>query len=521
MLADHRHQSTDLIVWAQETASGGGATIPEETALQGLAELLEVPDGVLLPAGFVPTMQISTDDDDPRTATTHLKLSWSGGNDVNIQLPLRFYEHNVIDVPHLTDRLTGDTCSRPLEVRAGPFRRMFTAFPGFLRADETDGLLAASQRYLAAVYLCDAVLVVVTGFAADGDDEARLLLPLIRRTRFLLLSHPFRDPSVVKDIIPYDGWPHLAFHARRARTAWWEDLAAHESLAILDGLPANELERELKLLVFEGVNSWQPLSLTTTGEQDSSGFVDGDRQQRAEHPANPDAAFRLRVAEVFLLPRFMLDETARALLPGERQCTGRMVVSLAVAALLSIAGVAAAVSAPWVAAGLAAVLLALLAAATIAIGPELTYLSLVRLPASAAVGSAILVVLNDPWWDTPPWSVLATVVLALTSLGYLVFEARNHGVDRRSALRRGVAVWTVGAGYAMAVSAVAVGVVASNFIDPTKLEAALATWSQRLAAVVMTAAFALSGGVLLQLLWDEHPVTAPLARIWWRSDTSG
>jgi hypothetical protein len=106
------------------------------------------------------------------------------------------------------------------------------------------------------------------------------------------------------------------------------------------------------------------------------------------------------------------------------------------------------------------------------------------------------------------------------SYGYLVVEARNHGVADWASLRRAAAVAAVGAAHALMVSLIGLAVVAPAFVNNGPALASL--WrhpSYRHAGMelALATAWCLAVGVFSQILWDDRPITAPLAHLSWQS----
>ncbi|HEX6076905.1 MAG TPA: hypothetical protein VFZ32_16805 [Micromonosporaceae bacterium] len=154
---------------------------------------------------------------------------------------------------------------------------------------------------------------------------------------------------------------------------------------------------------------------------------------------------------------------------------------------------------------------------------------LLRQPASAAIGLLALTTLNPDWWQTQPdtrWSdtrnaAVASVVLALGAAGYLLLEATNHGVRGGALATRVTAVAGIGLAHAALVSAVALTWVVPALAEDGAGVSAWATGSPDVLpgwlvlTVAMTWSFA--AGVVTQILWDDQPLTAPLAHVTWRT----
>lgn len=392
------------------------------------------------------------------------------------------------------------------------------------------------DRWLQLCWVAEAAWRSVTGELADqefapGDRE--LLYPLAARLRFHVLSEPMRFRAAranpwlpdadVRDYGPHGvigqvfgvyGWNLLVGRCREARHTWLACLNEYQSHPLLAAARPGELEAELSWLVFARRHAGAPLGLSVQPLETAAALNADDRS------VIEDATDR------HLLPRFRLLGVAGLALhadgiPGR---IGRLVL-----AIITVLAVAAAV-------GLAATLR--LHAATVA--AALSYLligvgSLVfgslwttpwqlRLPAACALGLAVLVTLPPDWWQTPRVGFAASVVLAGAALGYLVVEARNHGVGLGAALGRSLAVAAAGAVHGLLVSLVGLVAVAPAFIDKGDLLAALwrapEGYGQAGMILLLSTCWCLAVGVFSQILWEHRPVTARLAHLHWRSERS-
>jgi len=194
----------------------------------------------------------------------------------------------------------------------------------------------------------------------------------------------------------------------------------------------------------------------------------------------------------------------------------------------------------WCAIGLLAV--GLISAALIP--PRLTSVALLRVPATAAVGLALLVSLTPRWW-TSSNSWLIGLGLLIAAAGYVMLEARMHGAQRRRAIGRGSLVTIVGALHAAVLSIAVLGFVAPAVgeqggcldgwwhSDPwrpfplsTEAPANAPPDADSCAKALRTHQGGAPAGVLLfmtgwsfaiglaaQILWDDRPITAPLGRL--------
>jgi hypothetical protein len=162
--------------------------------------------------------------------------------------------------------------------------------------------------------------------------------------------------------------------------------------------------------------------------------------------------------------------------------------------------------------------------------PALGWLWLLRQPAGSAVGMFALTAMPADWWSRPDKDLLllAVGVLAAIGVGYLLVEASNHGVrSRRALLRRTGGVTLTGFLHAFLISVIGLRFLVPAFAAPaegtgTRMscwwissgcgDTALSPWLLVLAAT----AWSFVAGVLLQIIWDDQPITAPLAHVSWR-----
>jgi hypothetical protein len=146
---------------------------------------------------------------------------------------------------------------------------------------------------------------------------------------------------------------------------------------------------------------------------------------------------------------------------------------------------------------------------------------LLRMPAAAAVGMVLLTgFLPAGWLRTPPGGWLAVAALAGASFGYLFIEVRNHGVSSGAAIGRALLAGVIGATHALMVSLIGLVVVAPAFVLDGRGLRALWThpgYGDAGMALALATAWCLTVGVFSQILWDDRPITAPLAHLSWRS----
>lgn len=192
----------------------------------------------------------------------------------------------------------------------------------------------------------------------------------------------------------------------------------------------------------------------------------------------------------------------------------------------------------------AVLLLGLGLVAAVSTPPWLSSVALLRVPAAAAVGLAILISLTSRWWTSSNgWSIGLGLLIA--AVGYVALEARLHGTQRLRAVGRGLLVTIVGALHAAVLSIAVLGFVApavgerGECLDgwwrsdpwqplPVRAEApanappdadscakALRTYNGGAPAgvLLLMTGWSFAIGLAAQILWDDRPVTAPLGRL--------
>jgi hypothetical protein len=234
--------------------------------------------------------------------------------------------------------------------------------------------------------------------------------------------------------------------------------------------------------------------------------------------------------ERHLLPRFMLG-AAWALAGAVSGVAGagarRQWPAAAAVALAVIASVLAVVPAGrWhahAAAASAAAAYGVVLLAAVQRSPLWATPWLLRQPAASAVGLLVLLTLPAEWWSQLGAARLGWSVPALTvaAFGYLLAEVRNHGVDRPAdAIRRAAVVTGMGLAHAWLVSLVGLVLVAPSFVDGGRHLVELWRGSgivQPVEVLALSTAWCLAAGVFSQILWDDRPITSPLAHLnWWR-----
>lgn len=360
---------------------------------------------------------------------------------------------------------------------------------------------------------------------AKGDRE--LLFPLAARLRFLTLIEPmrwraeldrawwyddadqdFEGTELVRRVLGDEPWHILVGQCREARRSWLGCLAEYQSHLYLVQASGAELEKEFAAVMFRH-RCGAPLSLP------------GNPLTNAVSPTAEDKAVIADVTNQHLLPRFELlrvisaalyEDTGRVSVP--RLLTGVAAVLCALAAV----GFAAFLHAQ-VAAELSAVCYAVICGGAVAFGPGWAAQWLLRLPAAAAVGViALISVMAGGWLGAPHAGIPAAVVFIAAACGYLAVQLRNHDVEGWP-LTRSLAVAAIGAVHALMVSLLGLVYVGPAFVPKPKLLAAVWVkpgYGYAGLVLLLATAWCLAVGVFSQILWDDRPVTAPLAHQSWR-----
>jgi hypothetical protein len=360
--------------------------------------------------------------------------------------------------------------------------------------------------------------------------DLNLLAPLAARLQFLVFSEPLRwrgqedrawwarpadeefgGGELVRRVLGDRPWHELVGAAADARRAWLECLDSYQSHLLLARAEPAAIEEELAAAVFRHPPGGAPLGLSDEPLSEASPLT-------AE-----DMAVLSDITERHLLPRFNV-RAVIAIARYDSRRAGR-VARMAWAGVALGTGLAAIACACmlWlhVAAVLAAACYLVIGAGVVAFGSAWAAQWLLRLPAASAIGIFILMSLLPGGWLAGPrdaWAACA--VLASAAVGYLLVEVRNHGVAAPRSLLRAGTVFLAGAGNAVLVSLLGLVVVAPAFVaDGSRLSLLWRHPGYRNAGILMllAASWCLAVGVFSQVLWDDRPITAPLAHLSWRA----
>ncbi|QSB16755.1 hypothetical protein JQS43_11010 [Natronosporangium hydrolyticum] len=371
--------------------------------------------------------------------------------------------------------------------------------------------------------------------AETTPEESELLRPVAARLRFLALSEAFRggpsanhglwvdrsgDPAVDLGMVFGTDTAHLVvLRCRQARWEWLRCLDEYQSQPLLAAAAPVEIESEIDSLVFRHPG---PPLVTDLGVINNA---------NAPLTADDEAVLD-NVLERHLLPRMRLLRAIQAgTYSGTATAPRRPAAAAAAlrwsrrwAGLLPLFGAGAtlalAVRGDFPAAAVAAAAsYTLLGALVVGFGRIWATVWLLRLPAAGAVGLFALLTLHPQWWQSPIGSWWAATTLATASFGYLLVEARNHGVAAWASITRALTLAVVGAGHAFLVVVIGLVAIAPALIeDGRALRDAWLHWpaSTGLATLGIGTAWCLAVGVFAQILWDDRPITAPLAHLRWR-----
>ncbi len=395
-------------------------------------------------------------------------------------------------------------------------------------------LLEDRRRWSTTVEVYEAWVALASAGELPGmapHDQATALAYLIR-TRWHLYAAAFagstsawlerRDWIRISDL---DSEQEVASAARRARADWVDVLDRLEEFPTL--------ARDLHDPVVEA--QWlveRRLSTSLLPDGDPAGIgvpVSGV-------PTPDDHEVQRHCVRNHLLPRFVLG-TSWQVAWRLASRFGRMMTVVAgglftLAVLAALGGAYTLVPyGVFIAAGAAALgyTAVLIAAVT---DRSLSWPWLLRQPASGGAGLLVLISLGTGWWQgsakhgatvSEQWLAGASAaVLLMVGSGYLILEAVNHGV--RPLRRRVAAVAGTGLLHSVLVSVMVLAVLLPAFVDHGPDLAGCWAHGHCAAAtlppwllIAVTSAWAYAAGVFIQIVWDDQPITAPLAHLRWRS----
>ena len=389
-------------------------------------------------------------------------------------------------------------------------------------AEETPLAHTEAQSWRSAARLIDEMWRYVNARSVS-DHRMADLAPLAARARFILLSYPFRlaeersapywgRNGTANDVFgKRGGRAELTRRAMEARTVWTSYLRTYQSVPSFAAAAPSAVEDELKWVVARG-GSWSN-RLVLEPDQTT--------------PLPRDEAFAEEAVEGHLLPRFALGAASSAVTAKRWAYPLLWGAALAVPLLLLFGvdarAAAAGAGAIYVGIGVWAVFGRRLATAPL----------LLRIPAAATVGLILLVALHPDWWSNVDWSrsyVGTLAVLIIASYGYLVIQCRNHcsgelarephrvATAMHLFLGRPFLVLAIGAVHSFLIALIGLAFVAPVFSElGDGKETVLAGLEGAGTAILAGAtAWCLAAGVFSQILWDDQPITAPLAHQRWR-----
>jgi hypothetical protein len=277
---------------------------------------------------------------------------------------------------------------------------------------------------------------------------------------------------------------------------------------------ANTPPEQFGIVVREALTEWIASLLDpSTGFLDALDTVEADlgevlrnkdvRDDAELKPVIPSISARLR------LPRFDLGGYADDVFDEPRR-TGYLLAATAMALVATVS-----LALGWRVEAGAACALACYTGAFVAAAQndKLTPLLLLRIPAATSVGAAAVLTFDPDWMvglqGRPAFGI--AVGAGFVALGYLANEARSHGVRDSAALaRRSLVVLVIAAAHAVAIALVTVAFALPVFhgSDPVPELPASISLGPTLAVFASTS---LLLGLIVQVLWDDKPVTAPLS----------
>lgn len=354
-------------------------------------------------------------------------------------------------------------------------------------SDALDWIEAESANNAGSTSVVDKVYAIEAIYEAVSHDAARYGHPPTAR-----LSH-----------IAFHRWQHL----RRIAA---DDTTPSRPL-LVHGSPTSlaDLAESARSVVTERLRAGQ------FAEEPSGLPLEDVIRHIARDPSTP-----AREALEMLLPRYMVTDLATDTRSRPAAFALGLMAILTVAALVVARWAA---SAAWIPALGAFVVAA--AAIFWASGPsaERSFSRatlMLRIPSFVAVGLGVLLTL-DPFWLiqlSPGDAWLPCALLLGVAFMYLYIEVTNHEVTRGADLLRSMLLFSISLVWSIASSVLALSWL-WGFFHPGEDDKAwgsgsatgLAAIDHPFTAVAVCAAAALASGLLIQAVWDDRPVSAPLA----------
>ena len=356
-----------------------------------------------------------------------------------------------------------------------------------------------------------------------GEDTlttSRLSAAHLARTRWVLLSLPFAADGRPRseDVNRVDDGPRrLVVLAEQARDDWLAVLAAIDDYPQLAGR-IGDVEHDIVRLAAVPI---------TDGRRAS------DSKEDPPDPVGREVA--QFAATRLLLPRFAWGAVTGMYLRSSARASRLFSVAACLAMFAVLVQLVLGFTFSWTweytaAAGTAAGVY-LLVVISMAADSRAAWPWLLRLPAGAAVGLLALAAFGPGWWFTggvrgsTARAIFVIVGLAGAGFLYLYIEAIGHRVQGRRLIWRPALVGLYGLIHGLLVSLVGLRFLMPVFASGPSNGPALSCWYTGSchgmalpvpALLGLAAAWSLAAGVFLQIIWDDQPVTAPLAHVSWR-----
>jgi hypothetical protein len=384
---------------------------------------------------------------------------------------------------------------------------------------------------LAEIYeACYLLATQSAGEAAAGQGMPyawRLGAAHLARTRWVLLSVPFISAGrpLDRDLCLVEDEPgRLVALAQQARDDWLGVLGAIDDYPQL-AARIGDIEADAVGIAAIEITS-AALDLKCTDEPADP----GDPTDAVGRQATEFAVTRL------LLPRFAWLAATRVYLRFARRLSLAFSAAAGLAVIAAVAqlvlGFVLSLTGEYTAAAVTAIGAYALIAFAIAAEPSAAWPWLLRQPASAAVGLLALAAFGPEWWYTggahgdTARAVGVILGLAAASLLYLYIEAAGHGIRGAKLAWRPLLVTLSGLIHGLLVSIIGLRFLLPVFAASPQNGPALSCWYASgschghalpvPALLGLAATWSLAAGVFLQIIWDDQPVTSPLAHVSWR-----